>query len=184
VELTLLTGERGVGKTSLCLKIVESASRSGWSVAGLLSPGRFVDGVKTGFDVVNLGSSERRELAQRNPNPDGNGVLQMWIFDEDVLAWGNQKLKDAPACDLLVVDELGPLELTLGRGWTAGLDLIGGGQYRQAVVVIRPELLAQARSLWPQAQTREIHGDSDRDVILGEFERKFTGTLKSQTFPG
>jgi hypothetical protein len=43
---------------------------------------------------------------------------------------------------VLVVDELGPLELVRNQGWTAGLDVLRAGRYRLALAVVRPSLLA------------------------------------------
>jgi len=76
------------------------------------------------------------------------GALQGWcvgalgyLFDEDVLAWANGTIASASPCDLLIVDELGPLEIEQGRGFVAAFDMLRRGDYRLAVVVVRPSLL-------------------------------------------
>ncbi len=51
-------------------------------------------------------------------------------------------LESATPCDLLIVDELGPLEFERNEGWPAGLAAIDSAAYKVGVVVIRPELLA------------------------------------------
>ena len=71
--------------------------------------------------------------------------------------WGNRVLASSLPCDLLLIDELGPLEFNLGLGWVSALDLIQSGQYRQALVVIRPELLAKAQELLNTPLTIEIN---------------------------
>ena len=75
-----------------------------------------------------------------------------WHFEEETLAWGNEALAAAGEADLVLIDELGPLELTHGRGLSAGPALLDGGRCRAAVVVIRPELLEQARARWSRAE--------------------------------
>jgi hypothetical protein len=50
------------------------------------------------------------------------------------------------------------LEFERGEGWQAGLAAIDAGDYRLGVVVIRPELLDQARQRWPAARVIEISG--------------------------
>jgi len=42
---------------------------------------------------------------------------------------------------LLVVDELGPLELELGQGLVKALDVLAQGGFSLALVVVRPALL-------------------------------------------
>ena len=43
---------------------------------------------------------------------------QLDYCDAEVLAWGTRILQQATPCDLLVVDELGPLKFERGEGWT------------------------------------------------------------------
>jgi nucleoside-triphosphatase len=149
-ELVVVSGWRGCGKTTFCEKCAGIAQAAGWRVAGLLSPAVFHDGNKTGIDVIDLGSGERRRLARLPGNEDGNAPFRTtgWVFDPDQMRWGNEILAGIEGCDLLVVDELGPLELLNDQGWTAGLAALDGGHYRAALAVVRPELLDTARRRW------------------------------------
>ena len=57
----------------------------------------------------------------------------------------------AVAPDLLVVDELGPLEFARGVGLTEGLTAVDAGRYAVACVVVRPALVDEALRRWPDA---------------------------------
>ncbi len=135
----VLTGERGAGKSSCCQHIAELASARGWDVAGVLSPALFQEGLKVGILVTDLRSGETRALARyrRNSKP---GAL-CYDFDPTSLAWADSVATNAPPCDLLILDELGPLEMEQGRGMVSALDVLRGGSFRLAVVVVRPALL-------------------------------------------
>jgi len=74
-----------------------------------------------------------------------------WIFDQIALAWGNQVLKTVIPCDMLIVDELGPLEFEAGVGWSSGLQALDSRSYQVGLVTIRPEMLKVARQRWPFA---------------------------------
>jgi nucleoside-triphosphatase len=160
VELTgrmvIVTGPRGAGKTSLCRRLVSLARERGWRVAGVLSHARFEGGQKVGIEAENLVTGERRLLAV--PRTDAYAGEQQlgWIFDGEALEWGDEILAHAGGADLLVVDELGPLEFDQGRGWLSGLAALDRGEYRLALAVIRPELLARAQERWKGAQVIEI----------------------------
>lgn len=52
-------------------------------------------------------------------------------------------LSQAKPCDLLVIDEVGPLELERGKGWVSAFDVLRAGAYALALLVVRPELIAQ-----------------------------------------
>lgn len=144
-HLWILTGEIGAGKTLACQRLVEEARGRGWDVAGVLSPGVYQNGQKVAIEAVDLRSSERRLLARRREVGAVTDVhTHEWGFDPTTLAWGNAVFETAVPCDLLVVDEIGPLELEQGKGWVAALAALASRAYRLGVVVLRPALLVLA----------------------------------------
>lgn len=144
-SLWVLTGERGVGKTTHCRTLVEQARTAGWDVAGLLSPAIFEIGVKTGILTQDLQTGEVRPLAMLSrfkvKRSTFNLELGQWLFDPTVVDWGNQILQSRQPCDLFIIDELGPLELFRGEGWVNAFDALRLVRYRLGVVVIRPECI-------------------------------------------
>lgn len=173
-RLHIITGDRGAGKSTFCQHLVELAGAAGWQPGGLLSPAVVAGGQKTGIAAVDLRSGERRLLAVRRESDQSTAELQTnrWRFDPAVMAWGNEVLQTAVPCDLLVVDELGPLELERGEGWLAGLAALDSGRYRAGVVVIRPELLAIARQSWPDAMVLSIGAVADSRPMAHRFAQE------------
>lgn len=151
----LLTGGIERGKTTLCRHLVEIAREKGWQVGGILSPAEMEGKRKVGIDLLDVNSGERRPLAHRDQATDGPSTPR-WHFLAEALQWGDEILRAALPCDLLVVDELGPLELVREEGWQSGLAAVNSRAYQLAVVVVRPSLLALARDHWPEAQVLEI----------------------------
>jgi molybdopterin-guanine dinucleotide biosynthesis protein A len=150
--ITLITGERGSGKTTACQQRIAETRRAGLIAAGVVCPGRFDHGVKTGIYAEDIASSARRLLASDQPGEIAGGTpFRRWVFDPQVLAWGNEIFTHVPPCDLLVVDELGPLELVDGKGWQAALAALEEAQYAEAWVVVRPELVEIFRMRFPKA---------------------------------
>jgi nucleoside-triphosphatase THEP1 len=92
-----------------------------------------------------------------------------WVFDPGTLDWANRVLAAAPPCDLLIVDELGPLELTRGEGLKAAFEVIPQGRYQLAVAVIRPELVAAARSHWRWGQVLPIRSPGQNPKGLSDL---------------
>ena len=157
-NLFLITGDSGIGKTTWCEQWVASARADGWRVGGLLSLSVITNLQKVAIELVDLTTDERRSLATlRQTAPDADAVTtRKWLFDTAVLDWGNEVLRRVTAVDLLIIDELGPLEFEQGRGLQSAFDLITMARYRSAGVVIRPALLTQAQQRWPWAQTISI----------------------------
>src|SRR5512139_1396537 len=93
--LIIVTGDRGAGKTTFCVRLVELARSSGRSIGGVLSPAVFEQGEKIGIDTIDLRTNERRRLADRF-DPVHRGLsTQRWSFSAEVIAWGNAVLRAA-----------------------------------------------------------------------------------------
>ncbi len=75
------------------------------------------------------------------------------MFDADVLAWGNDLLLNLPACDLLVVDEIGPMEFDLQQGWPASLNAISDPLAEITLATVRPAYLQQLQAMWAKSTT-------------------------------
>jgi nucleoside-triphosphatase THEP1 len=151
--LFIITGWRNTGKTTFCHFIIDGARERGLRVTGVLSPGVFEDYQKTGIEIEDLTSGERRILAHKGHDPSSEFQLPDWIFEKENLAWGNTIFKQSVPTDILIVDELGPIELEQQKGWVDAMQALDGQAYRIAFVVIRPELLQIAKQRWPYAQT-------------------------------
>jgi nucleoside-triphosphatase THEP1 len=128
----LLTGGRGVGKTTVCQAVAELTRRQGYRPGGVITPALYAcpeqgrrdsHGVKVGFEAVDVGSGERWPLA-RTDQELGGPQVGPYHFEPEGLARALEVLKKAATqCDLLMVDEIGPLELERGEGFAPVLDL-------------------------------------------------------------
>ncbi|MGC8839556.1 MAG: nucleoside-triphosphatase [Anaerolineae bacterium] len=112
----LLTGEVGSGKTTVCQRVVDACRTLGISVAGLLSlPVAGPQGQRLAIRTVDLAAGTQQTLARLG---EGEGLrLGPYTFDPEGVRWAVAVLeRDAGAQGLLLVDEIGPLELWLGEG--------------------------------------------------------------------
>jgi nucleoside-triphosphatase THEP1 len=174
-QILVISGWRGVGKTTLCQRLVDVARAAGWDVAGLLSTPRFVAGQKTGIEVEDLRSGWRRLLASLLENELQEGVrLGPWMFDEDLFAWGNRVLLSAIPCDLLVIDEIGPLEFDKNQGWTESFRILDRRSFRLAFVVIRPEYIDRFMERWPDAERTVLANPNEVNPLSKRLKSRFS----------
>lgn len=139
----LLTGTKQVGKSTVCQRVAELARARGYRAGGVLTPALHDgNGAKTGFEALDVGSGQRWLLALTEQGLDGPQIGP-YAFDAAGLAQAIAVLKQAcaAATDLLVVDEIGPLELEHGQGFAPVLDLLPLQGPGHVLIVVRPALL-------------------------------------------
>jgi nucleoside-triphosphatase len=151
-RLSILTGPAGSGKSTFCARLAAEAQKRHLTVRGLYSPAVLHNGHKIGIDLCLLPEQQCRRLGTKRPQQDTRSLTQHWQMNEETLRWGNAHLHNLPESQLLIIDELGPLEFLGQQGLTAALSLLDARAHRQAVVVIRPALLPRAQARWPWAR--------------------------------
>jgi nucleoside-triphosphatase THEP1 len=146
-RIGLLTGPVGVGKTTIAERVVGLARRQGLTCGGLLAPAMLdTCGQKAGIWGLDILTGERRILA-RTDRDLGGPSIGPYSFDAQALDWGLGLLEKAlGACDLLVVDEIGKLELWQDIGLAPILPRLASGQAGRALVLVRDLLLAETQA--------------------------------------
>lgn len=159
--LTLVTGPRGSGKTSWCMELIEQARSFGLRPGGLISPAVFENGQKTGIDLLDLTTGERRHLAYRRGNAIGDLWTSDWQLVAETLEWGNSVLERLKVYDLFVLDEVGPLEFDHGVGFIQGLEIVASRKNIPSFITVRPSLLPIAQLYWPWAQVLDVSMETE-----------------------
>ncbi len=140
----LLTGQIGSGKSTVAARVVVLAQERGLQCDGLLCPARMdEEGRKVGIDGLRVSTGERRRLADRDLSRPGPRC-GIWRFEPGAMEWMLAALTDAirRRPDLLVVDEIGPMELLENRGLAPIISEIAAGKAPLALVLVRRGLLA------------------------------------------
>lgn len=119
--MLLLTGEVGSGKTTVCQRVVEGCRLLDIPVAGLLSlPLVGPQGQRLAIQAVDLTTGAREVLARLGESEGTR--LGPYTFAPEAVRWALAVLeRDVAAPGLLLVDEIGPLELWRGEGLAPAL---------------------------------------------------------------
>jgi nucleoside-triphosphatase len=105
-----LTGSPGVGKSTLVQRILELyRGRAG----GVLAREVKAEGRRAGFELLDLSSKERGILAWETGEGPRLGRYRVNLGDLEEI--GARAVENALGCDLIVVDEVGPMELLSQR---------------------------------------------------------------------
>jgi nucleoside-triphosphatase THEP1 len=135
----VVTGPSGAGKSTLCRTVMQAAVARSLAVGGVSTAPRTPDRRRTGLDVVNVVTGERLPLAEWE-RPTGGPSTGGWHFHQPGLDAGLAWCASVPPGALLLVDELGPLELRQGLGWAPLVDRMRDHD-GPAIAVVRPALV-------------------------------------------
>jgi nucleoside-triphosphatase THEP1 len=185
-RIVILTGERSAGKSTVCSKTVDLAQARGYTCGGIVTLRRAAPGCPTDCrDVLDVRTGLLRQFtvhAEPESSVASSAVVQgRFRFNPQTLAWAKDVLVQATPSHLLVVDELGPLEIIRGQGWQKAFDVLNREDFRLALVVVRPELVDQARLRLPPAPTTTLAvTHHNRDTLPGLILE----TLEQEPIPG
>jgi nucleoside-triphosphatase THEP1 len=143
----LVAGGSGEGKTRFLADLRAELVRRGVPAGGFLAPGRWEGGRRAGFDLEDAATGARRELSRRDGPPQWERLAGPFHFSPEALVAGRALLAAAPEGGVLLVDEVGPLELA-GGGWSAELDRLAQGRQAPMVWAVRRPLLETVQARW------------------------------------
>jgi nucleoside-triphosphatase len=110
-RLFFVTGQPGIGKTTIILKTIEALKNMGFRVGGMLSREVREKGTRIGFEIVDFITEKRGWLAHVN-QPEGPQVSKYRVNLKDLDNIGASSIRNAVVnAQIVVVDEIGPMEL-------------------------------------------------------------------------
>jgi len=132
----IVTGAIGIGKTTVCEKVVSMARSQGYSCGGIIA--RKAENEDILIEDVQTG--ETRLLASTGDMYLGPRTAK-YAFSREGIDFGIRAIDRGVASDILLVDELGHLELR-GQGFAGVIEQIVAGKVKNCIVVIRKGLLS------------------------------------------
>jgi nucleoside-triphosphatase THEP1 len=147
-QVIIITGEIHQGKTTFAQKIVADLHEQKIRIAGFFSIGLDENGMRTGFNLIDIESSKQIDLCSEFKN-DKRHKLGKYYFNPDAISFGNKILESNNIVDkqLIVIDEVGHLELN-GKGWGGAMDKITTSSKIPQLWVVRKSLVQRITRRW------------------------------------
>jgi nucleoside-triphosphatase len=130
-----VTGSPGVGKTTLLLRVVEALKVRGCTIGGMISREVRLYGTRVGFEILDLADSDKHGWLAHVNQKTGPQVGKYRVNLEDLNNVGVEAvLKAVRECDVVAIDEIGPMELFSEKFKRAVLEAVESGKLVIAVV--------------------------------------------------
>lgn len=163
----VITGEVRQGKTIFLQTVLRLLAPMSISVGGFLALGVHENDERVGFDLVDIDTGHTTPLCTIRPLP-GAAQIGRFYFFESGLEKGRSLLTPEinHPHDLVVIDELGPMELN-GEGWSSSVENLVARTIIPQVWVVRRPLVEKMLNKWNigQAYIIDIGMDKPEKVV-------------------
>ena len=162
--IIVITGDIGIGKTTVCKKVISKLKKKKFLCGGVLS----VKDSKGDIKVLDLRNN--KEIAFASDNIEYNGPrTRNKFFNQEGIDFGIKAIEKSLDSDFLFVDELGPIELEK-EGYYKLLDYIKNNQFNNIILIIRRSLLSKYKKIL------------DRKIKLFEVNRENRNSIPSKIY--
>ncbi len=148
-KIIIITGEQSEGKTSFLEKIIPMLKQSGLGIYGFIAKAYFENGIKCGYMLHDIYSGSKTNIIQTEDFP-GAIKFRRFFFNTEGIDKGRAILDseiDFDADNILIIDEIGPLELD-GGGWAESINKLTTLSQYNMIWIVRKKLVEVVIKKW------------------------------------
>ena len=174
----IITGAHGSGKSKLVMELAQLLREAGKKPGGICAAGLWENGVRSGFDLIDLAYGARVPLCRRGATGGAASAGEFRFYREGLEAGLAALSAEALAgADAVFIDEIGFLELD-GGGWADRLGALLEKNNSPLVLVARDYLLDRVRARWSLGRaivwkTGEIPAETAFSQLNGRVQGEF-----------
>jgi len=134
-----ITGRPGIGKSTVVLKVIDKLREKNVKIGGIICPEvRGPHGGRVGFKIVDILTGKSGWLAHKHMFKEGPRIGRYVVNVNDAVSIGVTALRNAlNNADVIVIDEVGPMELSVHELKNEILNTLSNGVNVLAVVHYR-----------------------------------------------
>ncbi|TVQ16033.1 MAG: hypothetical protein EA361_04840 [Bacteroidetes bacterium] len=144
----ILTGRINQGKTTLTWQIATKLISEGYHIRGFITKGNTNDNYRNAYSIKNLQTAEEEKLCSTEPDKTKPNFGRFY-FEKRGMEKGNRIIVESISIptDLLIIDELGPMEMN-NECWASAIEKIVEKNVCAQFWVIRKRLVKPFMRKW------------------------------------
>jgi len=176
-NIFLISGDIQGGKTSYLLKLVDVLKMRDLDVGGFLAPGNFESGERSGFKLHNIKSEVEISMASTEETAAWKKYRRFW-FNPEAFIQGREWIQTCleQEADIVVIDEVGPMELE-GSGWFDTLESLISQSGAIQLWSVRENLVSEVMQRWNIPDSQIVHIN---DVVINQAAELISASTRKQ----
>ncbi len=173
----ILTDDVGRGKTTYAKNLISILRNQGFRPGGFLSFGIDEPNGRAGFNLIDIDTSDSIILCKTTFKKEW-AQTGRYYFNPEAVEFGENSLNPdhLTGTDLIIIDEIGPLELT-NQGWSHGIEQLCSSHPSPQLWVVRKKLVKQICRKWTVGDVyifdlQQDTGDTIVKFILNFLQQK------------
>ena len=167
-KILIISGDTRSGKTTFLKQVIKNLKEQNpdFSIGGIIATGIDKDGERYGFEIEELSTGQKNLLCTREPQENTEKIGRFYFYQQVLDTTRRLIVESLPALDLLVIDEVGYLELK-GRGWFEVIEEAMKQHDLNMIFVVRKRLLEDVLNLWQDyyIEVYDVETTDFRDVV-------------------
>lgn len=147
-KIYIITEDEHKGKTTFVKNIVSRLLNSGLNIQGFIAEAVVVDKKLTGYDLKNVQNNKKVQIITKDKHDNwlklGPYFFNPGGFDFGIDILNNKNINNA---DLIIIDEIGPLELS-GKGWCNQINNLLTVNPVPMIWVVRKSIIKEVIEKW------------------------------------
>jgi nucleoside-triphosphatase THEP1 len=168
LPVIIISGNIQQGKTTFVRKVINRLKRQNINIGGIMSNVEYEGDKRVGYTLENLKSGDKIQLCNIAENKEWRKQGKFY-FNPDAVVQGNKILAfENTNPDLIIIDEIGPLEIKTG-GWAPAIQKIAEEAKAPMLWVVRDSLVNKISRKWPVGKI--YHFKLSEDLPAADVEK-------------
>lgn len=160
-QFFIITGQVASGKTAFLTQLIEKLRELNVKAGGFYSPRILSSNITIAYDLVHVTNNERIEFLHTNLSDHSSDIGKFKINESSFTTachWIETDIENQ--CDVMILDEVGRLELT-DKGWAESIDLLLESATKIHIWAVRNDFAEQVIKKWNLKNVIIIDADND-----------------------